>query len=192
MIRNRLLSGSIATLLMALPALAATGHYAIGNERVAAAIGGIGMQVAPDQVTMLSHAVANTPAPQLQVRSVERWPGNRVMVRLECASEEECLPFFVSIRLDQRAPVQPPASATTVAAEAATQPAAAAPEKARAAVRSGETAVLLMDGAHIHIRMAVVCLESGAVGQTVHATDANHQQTYAAQVVGAGILRGRL
>lgn len=196
MMHNRLLPGLTATLLMALPAAAATGHYAIGSDRVAAAMSSFGMQVTPGQIAMMNDAVATTPAPQLQIQSVQRWPGNRVVVRVACAIQQECLPFFVSVRLDQQAPAINSAAApalTRVAASVPSEFQAPPPhQSAKAGVRSGQSAVLLIDGLHIHIRVAVVCLDNGAIGQTVHATDVHHQQAYLAQVVGDGILRGRL
>jgi hypothetical protein len=173
-------------ILAALPAGAASGRYAIGADRIVAAMAGMGMQVSAAQLTMLTGAVATTADPQLRVESIERWPGDRVMVRMECASQEQCLPFFVSVRLgsvgsNQLAQAQ---SAMNMERIARTAPAMA--------VRAGSPATLLLDGDHVHIRVAVVCLESGAIGQTIRASGPDHQQTYAAQVAGSGLLKGRL
>ena len=169
----------------ALPALAASGRYAIRPDRVAGAIAAMGMQVSPAQLTMLTDAVASTTDPRLRVQSMQRWPGDRVMVRMECANREECLPFFVSVRMGNSDSDQRALANVAMAAEVSHQLPAMA-------VRAGTPATLYLDGDHIHIRVAVVCLQSGAVGQTIRAEGPDHQQTYTAQVVSNGVLRGRL
>jgi hypothetical protein len=173
--------------LLAVPAMAATGHYAISPQQVAAAIAGMGVPVVPGQVSLLSDVVANTASPHLLVDSIQRWGASGMMARLQCESQEECLPFFVKLRLQDGTP-QP---VLTSAPQAAAAPVQAKPA-ARLLMRAGSPAVLLLDGPHVQIRVSVVCLDSGAMGQTVHAADPDHRQVYAAQVIAAGVLKGRL
>ena len=167
-------------------ALAASGRYAIGVDKVVGAMAAMGMQVAPAQLTMMSDAVATTAQPQLRVQSMQRWPGDRVVVRLECATQQQCLPFFVSVRLGNDAARQLAVAGAAIDTERAAH---SAPVMA---VRAGSRATLYLDGDHVHIRVAVTCLQSGALGQTVRAEGPDHQQTYTAQVAAAGVLRGRL
>jgi hypothetical protein len=170
----------------ALPALAASGRYAINPDKVAGAMAGIGMQVSPAQLTMLSDAVATTSDPQLSVQSMQRWPGDKVVVRMECATAQQCLPFFVSVRLGNAAVSQIAAVNSTIETQPIIRTAPTI------AVRAGSPATLYIEGDHIHIRVAVKCLQSGAIGQTVRAEGPDHQQTYTAQVAGNGVLKGRL
>lgn len=171
---------------VAAPARAASGHYAIGVDKVAGAMAAMGMQITPAQLTMMTDAVATTSEPQLRVQSMQRWPGDRVVVRLECATPEQCLPFFVSVRLGNDAASQ----AAMANAALNVQPVIhTAPVMA---VRAGTPATLYLDGDHVHIRVAVTCLQSGAIGQIIRAEGPDHQQTYTAQVAGDGVLRGRL
>lgn len=170
----------------ATPALAASGRYTIEPEKVAGAMAGIGMQVSTAQLTMLSAAVASTSEPQLQVESIQRWPGDKVVVRVECATREQCLPFFVGVRLGSAAPSQIAAANPAIGSEPSVRP------RATMAVQAGTLATLYIEGDHIHIRVAVTCMQSGAVGQTVRAEGPDHQQTYTAQVAGPGVLKGRL
>jgi hypothetical protein len=171
--------------LLALPALAASGRYAIRPDRIAGAMATMGMQVAPSQLTMLTDAVATTADPQLRVQSMQRWPGDRVMVRLECANREECLPFFVSVRMGNSDSDQAAMANVAMSTQGNNQ-------KPVAAVRAGSPATLYLEGDHVHIRVAVICLQSGAVGQTIRAEGPDHVQKYTAQVAGEGVLRGRL
>ncbi len=170
----------------ALPALAASGRYAISSEKVAGAMAAMGMQVAPAQLTLLSDPVATTSDPQLRVQSMQRWPGDKLVVRLDCASAQQCLPFFVSVRLGNSAPNQ------IAAVNSARAPEPSVRSASTMAVHAGQPATLFIEGDHVHIRVAVRCLQSGTVGQTVRAEGPDHQQTYTAQVTGMGVLKGRL
>jgi hypothetical protein len=173
-------------LAAALPAAAASGRFAIAPDKVAGAIAGFGMQVTPAQLTMLSDAVATTTDPQLSVQSLQRWPGNRLVARIQCASDEQCLPFFVSIRHDGSAPIP---DAAVIPARSSEPAVGRTPVMA---VHAGSPATLYIDGDHVHISIAVTCLQNGTVGQIVRAQGPDHQQTYTAQVAGTGVLKGRL
>jgi hypothetical protein len=170
----------------ALPAMAASGRFVINPDKVAGAMAGIGMQVSPAQLTMLSDAVATTADPQLLVQSMQRWPGDKVVVRLECATQQQCLPFFVSVRLGNVAPNPIAMVNSTIGTEPSPR------NTPTMAVRAGSPATLYIDGDHIHIRVAVKCLQSGSIGQTVRAEGPDRQQTYTAQVESVGVLKGRL
>jgi hypothetical protein len=58
-------------------------------------------------------------------------------------------------------------------------------------VRAGRPATLLLDGAHVHIRIAVVCLENGAAGQTIRVASKDHRQTYTAKVSRRSSIEGQ-
>lgn len=186
MTRFRLIfSWLVSGAVVALPAMGAV-HHAVTAAEVVAAINGIGMQIAPDQVTLLTEVVANSANPQLTVKSMQRWDDHRVMVRMECANRDECLPFFVGLRLSQeetaRAVAAVPDRAAALQSRAANAP----------VVRAGSPAVLLLDGDHVHIRLSVICLQNGITGQTIRATSKDHTVVYTAEVVDGRLLKGRL
>lgn len=183
---SHILAG-VTVVALAFGAQAAT-RYTISAEEVASAMTSNGISVAPAQVTLLSAVVASTPSPRLRVRSVERWSGDRAMVRMECDTAAECLPFFASVRLGSSSPAPRVAStaSSAISSEPRVQP------ESKYAVRVGTPATLLLDGDHVHIRIAVTCLSNGAAGQTVRAETPDHEKTFTAQVAGDGVLRGRL
>lgn len=171
---------------LAVPALAAPVHHAVTAAEIVAAMSNIGMQISADQVTLLTDTVANGENPQLSVKSMQRWDGHRVMVRLECANRDECLPFFVGVRLSQED------TQKAVALSADRAAALRSTTANQSMVRVGSPATLVLDGDHVHIRVAVICLQNGAPGQTIRATDKDHRVVYTAEVVDGGMLRGRL
>jgi hypothetical protein len=193
MTQFRLIVLSIIFAFVPWPALAASGHYSISAEQIAATVGGMGVRIAPSQITLLADVVANTPTPALQVRFLERFDANRFMARLECANKEDCLPFMVSIQADRNGATQLASFSSRQSFHNMLLPGAAARQgRGAMVIRSGSPAMLELDGEHVHIRIPVICLENGSAGQTIRATGKDHRQIYAAQVVDHGILRGRL
>lgn len=168
------------------PALAAAGRYPISTAQIAAAVSSLGMQVAPQQVTLLSDVVSNSDSPRLTVRSIEPWGNRGMMARLACESSDQCLPFLVSLKMAPGADTH----AAMAAAQASLPILASSPK--HFAVRSGTPATLLLDSERVHIRLSVICLESGVLGQTIRVTDRDRRTVFRAQVVDGGLLKGRL
>jgi hypothetical protein len=144
------------------------------------------MKVSAQQVTLLADVVASTSKPRLRVASMERWGDHRVKVRMDCASNAECIPFLVAVNLNNGDAI-PAAldSATTAASRSAS-------ESKSIAVRAGEPAILYLDGEHVHIQLTVTCLENGAPGQTVRVVSKDKRRTFSAQVFSEAVLKGRL
>lgn len=168
---------------MALPAVAAPGRYAISPERIASAVSSAGMQVSPDQVTLLTNVVASAQNPRLKVISIDRAYGSRAIARLECASRDQCLPFLVKLDVGGAAASAPAASALLSTSSA---------HSSAPVVHSGAPATLLLEGPHVHITLPVICLENGALGQSIRAATRDHRLTYTARVVRDGVLEGTL
>ena len=184
--RNTAILWSIVIASVASPVMAATpGHYPIGAGNVAATISASGVAVSPEQITFLTEVVATKPVPALKVRSVEKISSAQLSARMECIQSDECLPFFVAIRTGPESEEQTAANDTRYALTGI------AP-RAAAVVRAGTTVNLLLEGEHVHIRIPVTCLESGAPGQTIRVEDKSHRLFYTAQVVDGSAVRGRL
>ena len=181
---GKLILGSMAIVVACAPAAACAEHYAISTSNIAQTISRSGVQVSPDQVTLPTVVVATTANPMLKVRSVEKLGNRQILARMECVSSDQCLPFFVQVAQESGAVLN--------ATELASLVAGTGTEKRSVVVRSGATVTLMLDGAHVHIRIPAVCLESGAPGQTIRVTDKTHQVTYSAQVVDASIVKGKL
>ena len=186
------------SLLLALPALAAPGRNVITTAQVAAAISDMGMTVSAQQITLLSDAATKTSAPSLKVQSVEPWGELRMKVRMGCASLDQCLPFYVAVSRNPHSGANavslvstvPPVSPVSPLSAGAVRP--VTPLATHVAVKSGSSAVLLLDSNHVHIQLVVVCLENGAVGQTIRVSSKDRRQTYTAEVCAGGVLKGRL
>lgn len=171
------------------PALAAPANHLITADQVAAAASKMGLQVSPQQVTMLSEVAATTSAPSLAVRSVQRRDDHQLLVRMECESPSLCLPFYVSLRVENSTEVL---QARAQSQDSASSNPSSPPIVRQLAIRTGSTATLQLDSDRVHIRIPVVCLENGAVGQTVRVRSRDHRLVYTAQVIDSTLLKGRL
>jgi hypothetical protein len=169
--------------------LAAAGRYAISTEQIAATVNRFGIEVAPDQVKLLSGVVATTADPRLTVRSVHSWGSERLMARLECESREQCLPFFVGLEVVRG---NGSTNATGLSKSGAEAQPSATPTAKDYVLRKGSPATLQIDSDRVHIRVSVICLENGVQGQTIRVTSKDHRIVYSAQVVDGGLLQGRL
>jgi len=177
----------ILAAVSAWPAVAAPRRDAITTTQIAASMTGSGFHTSADQVTLFSDVVATVSNPALKIESMERWNSHQMKVRLACANQEECLPFFVAVYQD--APAQS-SSANAVGTKAAFAPPVTGPRVL--AVHAGTPAILQLEGDHIHIQLSVICLEDGTIGQTVRLASKDRRQNYAAQVVDTARLKGRL
>ncbi|MGA8939015.1 MAG: hypothetical protein WB439_07615 [Acidobacteriaceae bacterium] len=174
--------------LMTLPATAMPGREDITSSEVASAIGAAGLRVLPMQVTLLSDVYAKTNVPTLKVESMEPWGIHRLRVRLDCARQQECLPFYVAVGLIRTQDVR---TVTQTFEHASPRPERDTQARAQAVMRAGTAAVLLLEGTHIRIQLAVTCLEGGNVGQAIRVVDKG-RHTYLAQICSDGFLRGKL
>lgn len=183
---NRIFALVVATAL-GLPAAVASAQNAITPQQIAAALNNAGMSTTPEQIVLLTNVVATTASPALKFESAELWGDHRIKVRLSCVKSGECLPFFVAVQGSQAQPASQLAADTSPAAIPQAKSSANSP-----AIRAGGHATLLLEGDHIHIKLPVVCLESGAIGQTIRVTSLDHRLTYLAQVDNDRTLRGKL
>jgi hypothetical protein len=184
---SRFIALSLALAAASLPALADRG-FAISPAAVAAAMKGAGIDASPDQIALLSDVVASTAEPVLRVQSVHPWGDHRFMVRIECATQTQCLPFMVSLHLAQDGEASLGWISRSIQATTAPHRIVAP----SVLVHALSPATLLLDGDHVHIRLTVICLQNGAVGQIIRATDKTHHVVYSAEVTDNGILKGRL
>ena len=174
-------------MVLCVPCWAASGHYALRAELVATALSGMGREIAPEQVMLMSDVVATSATPKLRVRSAEKWGDHRLMVRMECENPQECVPFMVGLQLGKSSDAQNTASNLQSVTGTTTRPSLKS-----YVVRAGMQTTLMLDGERVHIRIPVVCLENGVPGQKVRARSSDRKQVYTAEVVDATLLKGRL
>lgn len=165
----------------------AAASSAITADQVAAALNNVGMNTSAKQVVLLSDVVAKTNTPALKVESMNEWSDGGTKIRLSCVEPGDCMPFFVALRPGGGNTIIP-----TNANRASAAMMTAKQDNNLAVMHAGSRETLVIEGDHVHIRLAVICLENGAIGQTIRVASVDHKQNYLAEVSGVQLLKGKL
>jgi hypothetical protein len=177
----------IAMAALSVAANAAPARYPISAGQIADAFTQIGMSVTAEQITLPAEVVATTATPDLKIRSVQPMADHSTVVRLECGSRAECVPFFVKLTLGMNGD-------EAVGADRNGRPLPIRlelqPSRKEILVRAGSTAVLLLDGEHIHIQIPVTCLANGGLGDKIRARE--NGRVFTGEVVDTGVLKANL
>lgn len=191
------------------PAAAATNQqrFPIESTQVKAALQTAHFSASGAEVVLLAHLTSTTTEPRFEVSEVLPWGTRSAHVRLVCMPSEECLPFYVAVEWPSVSLARSALLAAGVPASAIDRAEGVTPSSAMAfaprttaktaaepvdVVRSGSRALLEMDGERLHVQVPVICLESGAAGNTIRVTGLDHRQTYEALVIDGKLLKGRL
>jgi len=167
-------------------------RFALTQLQVERALAANSVTVADDQVSLPANLVSATQEPRLDVESIERprvGPKDsrvRFSVKLVCHSPELCLPFYVVV--SRRSDLGLPA----VAVRQVSGKAVSHPVPLPISMHAGVSATLVLDTAHMHVQLPVICLQSGAVGARVHVSSPDHKQNYTATIVSPTLLTGAL
>ena len=159
----------------------------ISRERILEALHSSGIQILPDQMEQLSRMTAAEPSPVLKVLGVEVMDAESDKVLLRCAHPNTCLPFYVLVHWGQLEDGSTARPGRPIGTQA--QPDQPVRDLL---VRSGKTAVLMLDGEYIHMTLPVLCLQSGGRGQRVRVVSKDTKRRYVARVTGRGIVTSTL
>jgi hypothetical protein len=163
---------------------AAVARIAISTARIVDAMASAGIAVSPDRIEVLSGANSATEHATMRVVSVSHGNAGTLQVKLRCQDNHECLPFYVVVHgVDGKA-----GGAKVRAVPGAT----ASPLQDQDIVRGGDHATLILESPDSRMSFPVVCLQSGARGQKVRVSSPDRKRFYDAEVVAAGIVKGRL
>ncbi len=197
---------SAAALATTPPALAqAAPRSPVRSEQVLAAIQAHGWAIEGVQVVIAAPMTATVAEPALEIQSITMLTAHRVRLRMACRAHTACLPFFAIATWPERTPPEslPPELRGRSAAgneplrgekqELHLQPPAVGPQRTTPpTLRAGAAATLVIDAERIHIRLQVVCLDSGVPGDKVRVTTRDHKQAYTAEIVAPTTLKGSL
>ena len=160
---------------------------------------------APQAFDLTALSVPLAPPPGLALRLTgSRWDAllRQLEFRLECSTAGACRPFLATLRThDDKIPREMLGLLSNTSAEKEfTEKGLAVgvpgtPRRVRKTVtrpqplvRAGEHVRLVVTGPGIRMKIPAVCLEPGALGQTIRARSLEGPKVFHAQVVGAGLL----
>lgn len=158
------------------------------------------------QVQLAAPVTSSLSAARLEVVSVWPLPPHQVRLRLACGDHGACLPFFATMTYPDSVDVSKLALGRRVAStsdhNAKTENLKGVSDvgqsinlptvKREDILRAGSQAMLQFDADKIHVRMEVICLQSGRPGSRVRVASVDHKQTYTAEVITPLLLKGQL
>lgn len=156
-------------------------------DMVATALSRQGLAVSADQLEMPVQLTA-AGVPDLQVTKAELIAPQKLRVRLTCAAAAPCQPFLALVRLHSIAAGLHELS--QLQATPSTQTAGRTVYSDR--LLAGQHVTLLMEDAHMRIRLPVIAIDSGAHGAEVRVASLDRKQNYRGVVEDAGTVRGAL
>ena len=162
-------------------------RYEITASQVASALG---QQKFPAEGLTVKFATAVTssvPAPQLVIQSASMTSPHGTRLRIGCVSSNECLPFYAYASWPENGPTVDLPAVFDVKKRSLSPP-----SHTETSLRPGTAATLMLEAGRVHIKLQVVCLEGGSVGDTIRVTAKDHKQSYTAEVVGSNLLKGSL
>lgn len=161
--------------------------YPIEARQVASAISAQGVAVSAGQVEFLAAVVSATPAPRLEVASVEPWGARRSRVLLGCHEAGECLPFYVAVSWKAESAAQ---VGLRQWSERTNPVAKKMNRREPPLVRAGGAATLIIESGRIHMQLPVICLENGVLGSKIRVTSKDRKKIFVAQVMSGNIVKG--
>jgi hypothetical protein len=174
---------------------AAGRRYPVTTENVVAAMRQRSLPADGVQIRMPAAVTAAVANPALEIRAINVGDSRSAQLLVGCRAASDCIPFYVSA--SWTAPVTLSSQLSTGSAAKAAPASGQRLSKASLpedtdALRAGASAVLLLEGDRVHVRLRVVCLEAGAPGDKVRVATPDHRQAYVAEVLGQGLLKGSL
>jgi len=168
-------------------------RYELTVGQIAQTLSDKGIRTTDQEVSLLAKVVAPEPNPALDVLSVDPLNGQsvgahaeqRARVRMACHLPGRCLPFYAIAKWTDGV-VDYAASSSGASIASGIQ---VLKRSDAFTIRSGEYATLVMDDDRARIRVSVVSLENGVIGQKIHVASPDHKQKYVAEVVSANLLK---
>lgn len=172
-------------------------RFPVTPEQVALAMQGRGWSTEGVQIRLAVPVTTTTADPTLQIESVSTVAAHEVLLRVRCRVHTECLSFFASAVWPTNGPIPRLAAdfasrgGSADGAEVLAGSASWASASAAGVIRAGSPVTLLLEGTRIQIRLQVVFAQNGHVGDTVRVTTPDRKQTYVAEVLTPGLVRGQ-
>lgn len=174
-------------------AQSARARYPMTPSEIVSAMQGRQLPTSGVEVRLAAPITAASANPALEIQSIALLGPREMRLRIACRDRSACLPFFAIARFPAQVnstllPVKVERQPGSTALTSATQSETAAPP----ILHSGSPASLYFDGDRVHVRLEVICLEAGALGDKVRVTTRDRKQVFVAEIVNPTLLKGTL
>lgn len=167
-------------------------RYRIAEADIVAELRAIGLNVGLSQVHLPAYISSAIEAPKLGIITAEPIGTNQARLELSCSKASECLPFFATVDVKEPDIFSAEIRLKTREGPANRQPTlrnGATPAN-EARLKVGSLATLEIRDSHIHIRLQVLTIDSGAIGQQVRVSTLDRKKVFRATVTGEDTVTG--
>ena len=182
----------------------------VTNAQVVLALQGAQIPVEGVEIKMAAAISSSSPNAELEITGLSPVNSRTMRLRLDCKHHGQCIPFYASVAWPDKVPsdldqalksgklakanntIKREPTGDTRKAQESIIIVGRTPEQFVSAMKSGHPATLLIEDGRIHIRLQVICLQSGITGDKVRVTTSDHKQSYLAEVIAPNLLRGSL
>jgi hypothetical protein len=161
------------------------------------------------QVRISAPVTAAVPNPSLDIQNFSSIDRQNAQIRIGCRNHNECISFYVAVTWPaqpsaQQKPaeqgrqstsntdVEPSAPGTTTTTFPAEVNQFRQIPTPSPVLRAGTPVTLVMENGPIHIRLHVISLQNGTVGETVRVSTPDRKQTFTAEILAPNLLKGSL
>jgi hypothetical protein len=189
---GRILKLVVVLLTTTAYAYPAAARFPVTSDQVIAAMRDRQLPIEGLHVTMPTSITASIDHPSLEIQSMTLLTSHTAQLKVSCRERGVCLAFYVSATWPAQSAtvILPPGPDHTImqAGEAKLERAT----RSEPTLRAGSQALLLFEDDRLHIRLRVICEQSGLTGEKVRVTTPDHKQTYTAEILSPTLLKGSL
>jgi hypothetical protein len=139
-----------------------------------------GIEADPTHIALLGNVIATDPSPSFKIVSIRpQLSTTHTAIELACLRPTTCLPFYALV--DTPTSIAKPSLVLT----------STPTTKPPIVMRTGTSALLLMDDGREHLQISVISMESGPAGRTIRVRTPDHRRIYSAQILNANTLEAR-
>lgn len=168
-------------------------RYPISGMDVVKELGVVGIDVEASQVRIPAGMTTASISPKLEIVMAEPMENNQLRVELRCSVVAECLPFFATLNVKEANLVSTEMRLRRGGATAASRQAAlhvGATPTSQPQIKVGSHATLIIQDGHLDIRLQVLAIDTGALGQQVRVCTLDRKKIFHATVTGEGTVVG--
>lgn len=169
-------------------------RYLISEADIVKQLSVLGVSVDVSQVHLPLHMSAAVVSPKLEIVTAQSMGGDQVRVECRCGEASDCLPFLATVVVRDSdlvaAEIRSRIGLATGGQQTLLRNGLSAGTRVRLGV--GSRAVLIIRDGHLDIRLQVLAIDSGTIGQQIRVCTLDRKKVFHAIITGEGTLAGVL
>jgi hypothetical protein len=170
-------------------------RYPITENDIAKALNSVGLHVDTSQVLLPIQMNSAIAEPKLEIAKAKSLGDRQIRLELRCHVTSECLPFLVTVNVNDSDSFLVESRSKIGLANAAGHPTATKAATVPAStpqLKVGSRAVMEMRDGHLDIHLQVLAIDAGSIGQQVRVCTLDRKKIFHATVTAEGTVTGAI